>query len=64
MKGMQGTEEVEVRCPFCGEYFTIVADGSEDSQTYVEDCYVCCRPIQFTVSCSDGEVTGVRAERG
>jgi hypothetical protein len=58
------TAEVQVRCPFCGEEFTIVVDPSEDHQSYVEDCYVCCRPIQFMVACADGEVVSVDAGRG
>ena len=36
-----------VRCPYCGEYFETVLDLSAGSQTYFEDCYVCCRPIAF-----------------
>ena len=53
------TEETEVQCPFCGEPFTIVVDTSVDEQTYVEDCYVCCRPIQFHIRCEEGEVISV-----
>ena len=41
--------EISVSCPFCGEDFTVVIDLSVDGeQSYVEDCFVCCRPIQFT----------------
>lgn len=56
-------EETEVKCPFCGEFFTILVDTSVASQTYVEDCYVCCRPIQFTVRCEDDQVAAVEADR-
>jgi len=56
--------ETEVNCPFCGEDFTILVDPSEDSQSYVEDCFVCCRPIQFTLSCVDGELIRIDADRG
>jgi hypothetical protein len=58
-----GTEEAEVHCPFCGEAFTIVVDLSQEHQTYVEDCYVCCRPITFDVRCADGELESVGAGR-
>lgn len=57
------TSEVEVQCPFCGEPFTIVVDTSVSSQSYIEDCYVCCRPIQFRVSCEEGELVSVSADR-
>lgn len=28
----------------------------DDEQSYVEDCEVCCKPIQLVYSCQDGEV--------
>ena len=55
--------ETEVTCPFCGEEFTIVVDPSEDRQTYIEDCYVCCKPINFSITCEDGQVISVQASR-
>jgi hypothetical protein len=36
--------EERVICPFCWESITLLIDPSE-SQTYTEDCFVCCRPI-------------------
>jgi hypothetical protein len=46
-------EEVEVSCPYCGEGFGTLVDGSaalegDEMQDYYEDCVVCCRPIRFT----------------
>ncbi len=56
--------ETGVTCPFCGEEFTIVVDCSVDgSQSYIEDCYVCCRPIQFRVECAEGELISVGTAR-
>lgn len=55
--------EFTVDCPFCGETFSTVVDPSEENQTYVEDCYVCCRPILFHVTCHDGAVENVVLER-
>lgn len=58
-------QEYETICPFCGEGFTILVDCSVTEQSYVEDCYVCCRPIQFAIQCSeDGEILTVHADRG
>ncbi len=58
-------QEAEVECPFCGERFVIVVDPSVLSQTYVEDCEVCCRPIQLTIACDDeGELRSVDVDRG
>lgn len=39
--------EVEVGCPYCGERLTLDVDETGGrSQTYVEDCAVCCQPIE------------------
>lgn len=36
---------VELPCPFCGEFGAVFLDeGGGESQTFVEDCAVCCRP--------------------
>jgi hypothetical protein len=56
--------ETAVNCPFCGEEITVVVDLSVDGeQAYVEDCFVCCRPIQFRVECAEGELVSIRADR-
>lgn len=56
-------EETETTCPFCGENFSILVDTSVDQQSYIEDCFVCCRPIQFTLVCEEGAVVSVQAGR-
>jgi len=46
-----------VECPYCGESIELVIDDSIDRQRYVEDCSVCCRPINVDVSVDeDSEV--------
>jgi PHP family Zn ribbon phosphoesterase len=47
---MNDVKEVRVRCPYCGETITIEVDRSVEHQAYVEDCHVCCRPIEMSVS--------------
>lgn len=32
-------------CPYCGESIELIIDTSIQSQEYIEDCQVCCRPI-------------------
>lgn len=36
-------------CPYCGERIEVVLDLSVEHQEYIEDCFVCCRPIVFSV---------------
>lgn len=38
-----------IQCPYCGESIEIVIDDSVEHQQYVEDCWVCCRPIDIEV---------------
>ena len=53
-----------VRCPYCGERFETVVDISAGNQTYVEDCYVCCRPILFQLMVSpDGALEEIVVRR-
>lgn len=47
---MSGTETAEIACPYCGETIEIVIDCSVESQKYIEDCQVCCRPITISVT--------------
>jgi len=52
-----------VSCPYCGERFEAQIDCSIESQQYIEDCYVCCRPISFTVTAdNDGNLIQVITE--
>ncbi|MCX7554294.1 CPXCG motif-containing cysteine-rich protein [Marinicella sp. S1101] len=51
---MSGLVTQNVQCPCCWETFEAVIDCSVEQQEYVEDCYVCCRPLIFRVV-SDGE---------
>jgi hypothetical protein len=42
--------EADVRCPHCGETVTIDLDpAGGKTQTYVQDCEVCCRSWQVSV---------------
>lgn len=45
---------VDMPCPYCGELLLIQLDLSAGSQSYVEDCQVCCQPIQMTVRVGEG----------
>ena len=56
--------EIEVECPHCGEGWSMTVDTSQGECTMIEDCTVCCRPIQFVISCEPGDVLEVRNEPG
>lgn len=47
-------EFVTVQCPYCGEAFETAVDLSAGSFQYVEDCQVCCQPIELAGEVDDG----------
>jgi transcription elongation factor Elf1 len=50
-----------IHCPYCGEPLDIAVDVSAGDQQYVEDCQVCCRPINMVVTLDEDEVAHVIA---
>ena len=47
---MEELEPRDIECPYCGEMIEVLIDCSELPAQYIEDCQVCCRPINFDVS--------------
>jgi Cysteine-rich CPXCG len=45
-----------LNCPYCGEVIQIVVDCSVTDQDYIEDCQVCCRPINLYVTIEENNV--------
>ena len=59
------TQFVTVQCPYCGEAFETVVDPSAGSFRYVEDCQVCCQPIELAGEIDEaGTLISVTAARG
>jgi hypothetical protein len=46
---MNAETTVKVACPYCGETVELLIDCSAGSQQYVEDCQVCCGPMNVNV---------------
>ncbi len=40
---------IDIDCPYCGEVITLFVDESAGDQDYIEDCQVCCRPIEIAM---------------
>lgn len=51
----------DIECPYCGEVISLLLDTSAGSQRYIEDCHVCCRPIEVRVSVDDDGMVAVDA---
>ena len=59
-----GTQFTSVQCPYCGEAFETLLDLSAGSASYIEDCQICCRPIEIGIDvAADGALTSVSARR-
>ena len=56
----QFVSEEHTHCPFCGEPISLVVDTSAGSQSYIEDCQVCCRPMEVQVDCDGDEFLSLR----
>lgn len=50
---MYELREERIHCPYCGEPLTVLIDETQGDHEYVEDCQVCCQPIEFVIT-SDG----------
>jgi hypothetical protein len=49
-------------CPYCWQRISFVLDTSITGQTYVEDCEVCCRPIEVLYTVEEGEISEFEAK--
>ena len=56
-------ETAEIECPYCGERIYLLIDCSIDTQDYVEDCQVCCRPMTIHVTVDEEGLPQVEVHR-
>lgn len=56
-------EEHTVTCPYCWSEWTVLLDLSVASQTYIEDCAICCNPVSIHYSSDEGRLEDVTAQR-
>jgi len=58
------TQFVSISCPYCGESYETQVDLTGGSFTYIEDCQVCCQPIELSVVVGAAdELVSVTAQR-
>jgi len=51
-------EELHLNCPYCHQAITVLVDtGVYEYTSIVDDCEVCCRPIEISYSAEDGVIT-------
>lgn len=50
------------QCPYCWESISMLVDISQSYQRYIEDCEVCCNPIQVEIATENQDITVFNAE--
>jgi len=51
-------EEINITCPYCWQTITLYLDTDigDDKITIIEDCRVCCRPIEINYKSDYGKI--------
>ena len=53
-------QETWIDCPYCWESICVLLNPEDLGEQYIEDCQVCCRPIEFLITqAGDGELTAL-----
>lgn len=60
---MFNENEVTTSCPYCAQNISFLVEELYGGQSYIEDCEVCCQPIQITYQTVDGEISSFHVER-
>lgn len=55
-------EEHYFECPYCWERISMLLDLSSGGQNYVEDCEVCCQPINISFEVEGDSLSSFNAE--
>nr|WP_321233013.1 CPXCG motif-containing cysteine-rich protein [uncultured Psychroserpens sp.] len=50
------------QCPYCWESISMLIDISQSQQGYIEDCEVCCHPIQLQITTENQQITSFEAQ--
>jgi len=55
-------EEHFFQCPYCWEEISMLVDISQKQQNYIEDCEVCCNPIQLIIRIENQDIISFEAK--
>lgn len=58
MTKVKNMEEIHIQCPYCLQAVTVLLDtGVYEYTTLIDDCEVCCRPIEISYTTEDGVIS-------
>lgn len=49
-------------CPYCWEQISVFLDPSVREQEYIEDCEVCCRPMNIRYRARNGRIVSFNVQ--
>lgn len=49
-------------CPYCWEEISMLLDGSLNQTEYIEDCEVCCNPINISFQQQEESIVSFSAQ--
>ena len=52
-------EEHFFQCPYCWQEISMLFDASVNNQTYIEDCEICCNPIEINPIFENSELVSI-----
>jgi len=55
--------ETRIGCPYCAQPMDLVLDLSAGGQSYIEDCQICCQPMQISFDVDEDQLQGLRVDR-
>ena len=55
-------DEYFFQCPYCWGQISMLIDVSQTDQNYIEDCEICCNPIQVSVTTDRQDIISFNAE--
>lgn len=53
-------EEYFFQCPYCWQEISVLLDPSVNEQVYVEDCEVCCNPMEINPIFEENELVDIQ----
>ena len=53
----------EFTCPYCGSLISMIVEVFHGGQEYIEDCEVCCRPINIAYDVENGLISNFLCRR-
>ena len=56
------TDEHFFQCPHCWEEISMIIDKSVYQDSYIEDCEVCCNPIEISYVSNGDEIISFSAD--